>query len=74
MTNKRLGEADYLASEEFTAADIMIFFSLTTVRTFISFDVAPYPNILRYLQRIGKREGYRRAMQKGDPERAPLLS
>jgi glutathione S-transferase len=74
MTNQRLGEADYLAGKEFTAADIMIFFSLTTVRTFISFDVAPYPNILRYLQRIGKREGYRRAMQKGDPERAPLLS
>ena len=74
MTNKRLGEADYLAGEEFTAADIMIFFSLTTMRTFVSFDLAPYPDILGYLQRIGQREGYRRAMQKGDPDRAPLLA
>ena len=24
-------------------------------------------------QRIGKRDGYRRAMQKGDPEMAPML-
>ena len=44
MTNKRLSEADYLAGEEFTAADIMIFFSLTTMRTFVSFDLAPYPD------------------------------
>ena len=74
MINERLGEADYLAGEEFTAADIMIFFSLTTMRTFVSFDLAPYPDILRYLQRIGQREGYRRAMQKGDPDRTPLLA
>jgi glutathione S-transferase len=74
MTNKRLCEADYLAGDEFTAADIMIFFSLTTMRTFVSFDLAPYPDIRGYLQRIGQREGYRRAMQKGDPDRAPLLA
>jgi glutathione S-transferase len=43
------------------------------MRTFVSFEVAPYPNVLSYLQRIGDRDGYRRAMQKGDPERAPLL-
>src|SRR3954447_25032329 len=49
MTNQRLGEADYFAGEEFTAADIMIVFSLTTMRTFVSFDVAPYPNVLEYL-------------------------
>ena len=74
MTDKRLAAADYLAGEEFTAADIMIFFSLTTMRTFLSFEVAPYPNVLSYLRRIGDREGYRRAMQKGDPDREPLLS
>jgi glutathione S-transferase len=73
MTDKRLGAADYLAGKEFTAADIMIFFSLTTMRTFVSFEVAPYPNVLSYLRRIGERDGYRRAMQKGDPDRVPLL-
>jgi glutathione S-transferase len=74
MTDKRLGAADYLAGKEFTAADIMIVFSLTTMRTFIRFDLGPYPNVLSYLQRIGGREGYRRAMQKGDPDRVPMLT
>jgi glutathione S-transferase len=74
MTNERLGATEYLAGKEFTAADIMIFFSLTTMRTFVSFDPAPYPNILSYNRRIGAREAYQRAMQKGDPEMAPLLA
>jgi glutathione S-transferase len=73
MTDKRLGAADYLAGKEFTAADIIVF-SLTTMRTFIPFDLAPYPNVLSYLRRIGEREGYRRAMQTGDPDRVPLLT
>jgi len=74
MIDKRLGEVDYLAGKELTAADIMIFFSLTTMRTFVPFDLAPYPNVLRYLRRIGEREAYRRAMQKGDPGRELQLS
>jgi len=35
---------------------------------------APYPAILGYLQRIGRREAYQRAMHKGDPDLKPLLS
>ena len=70
----RLGEAPYFAGSEFTAADIMTVFSLTTMRTFVPVDLGPYPNVLAYLRRIGGREGYRRAMQKGDPEMAPLLT
>ena len=52
----------------------MIFFSLTTMRTFVPFDVAPYPKVLRYLRRIGEREAYRRAMEKADPGRELQLS
>jgi glutathione S-transferase len=70
--NRRLGEADYLAGSELTAADIMIVFSLTTMRSFTPYDLKPYANILAYLRRIGTREAYRRAMQKGDPG-MPLL-
>ena len=70
----RLGEADYLAGREFTAADIMAVFSLTTMRLFLPFDLAPYHNILAYLQRVGARPAYRRAMQKGDPDMVPLLT
>lgn len=74
LLENRLGEASYLAGNEFTAADIMLVFSLTTMRLFYPFDLKPYPNILAYLGRIGSRESYQRAMRKGDPGIAPVLS
>ncbi|EPX60816.1 Glutathione S-transferase [Cystobacter fuscus DSM 2262] len=70
---KRLGEAPYLAGKELTAADIMIVFSLTTMRLFKPYDLSPWPNILAYLQRIGARPAYQRAMQKADPDMPPVL-
>lgn len=74
LVETRLGKADYLAGREFTTADIMNVFSLTTMRLFLPFDLAPYPAILAYLQRIGARDAYQRAMRKGDPDMAPLLT
>jgi glutathione S-transferase len=74
LIDTRLGEADYLAGAEFTAADIMTVFSLTTMRYLVPTDFSPYPNILAYLQRIGSRPAYQRAMQKGDPGMALLLT
>ena len=74
LVEDRLGQAEYLAGREFTAADIMVVFSLTTMRCFLPVELAPYPNISRYLQLIGGREAYRRAMRKGDPELTPLLT
>src|SRR5689334_17010447 len=71
--NRRLGEANYLGGDELTAADIMMIFSLTTMRSFTAYDLKPYPNILGYLRRIGAREAYQRAMRKGDPGMALLL-
>jgi len=73
FVNRRLGESDYLAGDELTAADIMIVFSLTTMRSFTPYDLKPYPHILAYLRRIGAREAYRRAMRKGDPGMTPML-
>ncbi len=73
LVEARLGEAEHLAGAEFTAADIMTVFSLTTMRSFLPFDLAPYPNILAFLQRMGARDAYRRAMQKGDPDMEPML-
>ena len=63
----RLGEADYFAGTEFTAADIMMGFSLTTMRYFLPYDYARLPHLRAYLKRIGERPVYRRAMEKGDP-------
>ena len=70
--NRRLGEADYLAGSELTAADIMMVFSLTTMRSFTPYELKPYPHIRAYLRRIAAREAYQRAMGKGDPG-MPLL-
>ena len=70
----RLGLVPYLAGSEFTAADIMSVFSFTTMRIFQPVDLAPYPNIRAYLQRIGARPAYQRAMAKGDPDLTPMLS
>ena len=74
LVDTRLGEADYFAGSEFTAADIIMVFSLTTMRSFLPFDLTPYPNILSYLRRIGERSAYQKAMKKGDPGMAPLLT
>lgn len=74
LVEARLGKVDYFAGREFTTADIMNVFTLTTMRLFLPFDLAPYPAILAYLQRIGGRDAYQRAMRKGDPGMTPLLT
>jgi glutathione S-transferase len=74
LVEARLGEAEFLAGGEFTAADIMSVFSLTTMRIFLPLDLSPDPNILAYLQRIGARDAYQRAMRKGDPDLVPMLT
>jgi len=73
LVEDRLGQAPYFAGSEFTAADIIMLFPLTTMRAFAPKDLTPYPNIRAYLKRIGERPGYQRAMQKGDPGMTPML-
>ncbi|CAF1329470.1 unnamed protein product [Rotaria sordida] len=73
LAERRLGTNDYFAENEFTSADIMMVFPLTTMRAFSPFDLTSYPNIRAYLKRIGARPGYQRAMKKGDPDFIPLL-
>jgi glutathione S-transferase len=73
LIEARTREAEYLAGE-FTAADIMMGFSLTTMRYFQPYDLKRCPSVLAYLARIGARPAYRRAMEKGDPGMALLLT
>jgi glutathione S-transferase len=72
LVEARTGEAEYFAGE-FTAADIMMGFSLTTMRYFLPYDFARLPNLRAYLTRIGGRPAYQRAMKKGDPGMTLLL-
>jgi glutathione S-transferase len=73
LIEKRLGESPYFAGRDFTAADIIMFFPLTTMRVFAPRDLAPYPNIRAYAQKISERPAYKRAMEKADPGFAPPL-
>ena len=74
LVEARLGASAYFAGDEFSAADIIMAFALTTMRVFAPRDLSPYPNILAYLKVIGARPAYQRAMEKGDPQLTPLLS
>jgi glutathione S-transferase len=64
----------HFAGERFSAADIMMVFSLTTMRLYLPIELGPYPHILAYLQRIGARPAYRRAMTVANPDLTPLLT
>jgi glutathione S-transferase len=66
IVEKRLGEADYFAGAEFTAADIMNVFSFTTGQQFMPLDFSQRPAITRYLQRVMARPAYKRAMVKAE--------
>ncbi|MDB5686277.1 MAG: glutathione S-transferase family protein [Rhizorhabdus sp.] len=74
MVEDRLGKVPYFAGDQFSAADIFMVFPLTTMRAFAPRDLAPYPNIRAYLQRIGDRPAFQRAMQKADPDLTPMLA
>ncbi|KAK2769519.1 hypothetical protein FQN53_006131 [Emmonsiellopsis sp. PD_33] len=63
----RLAETGaYLVGSELTAADIMAFFTLTTMRGYcpVRFDGERHRALLAYLARVGGREGYKRAMER----------
>jgi glutathione S-transferase len=62
--DQRLASSNYLAGDELTAADIMTVFSLTTMLLFRPTELPP--NVRAYVQRIGERPAYQRAMQKAD--------
>ncbi|KAI1112267.1 putative glutathione S-transferase [Nemania sp. NC0429] len=66
--DERLAQTPWLSGEQFSLADIMVVYSLTTVRCFVPYHLTSYPNILAYLKRVSARDGYRRAKQKSDPE------
>jgi glutathione S-transferase len=73
LAEARLSEAEFFGGSQLTTADIMMGFNLTTSRLFGGASLDPYPHIAAYLQRIGRREAYRRAMEKCEPGVTPKL-
>jgi len=74
MVEERLGQAPFLGGANLTTADIMMVYCLTTSRAFRGISIDSYPNIQTYLQRIGQRPAYQRAMAKAEPGMAPMLT
>jgi glutathione S-transferase len=66
--DSELAQATYFAGAAFTAADVMMTFPFTTMRHFLNYDLAPYANILAYLQRIESRPAYQKAMALAGPK------
>ena len=73
LAEARLAEGPFFGGSQLTTADIMMGFNLTTSRMFGGADLAPFPRIAAYLQRIGERPAYRRAMAKCEPGLTPKL-
>lgn len=65
--NARLGEVPYLAGPEFTCADIMSVFRLTTGVLFGAPSIDDLPNVVAYVKRIEARPAYQKAMQVAGP-------
>ena len=63
-----LAAGPYFVGGQFTAADVMMTFTFTTMRHFLDYDLAPYPNIVAYLKCIEARPAYRKAMSLAGPK------
>jgi glutathione S-transferase len=74
MVEARLGEVAFFGGRNLTTADIMMVYCLTTGRGMRGTSLDGFPNVKAYLQRIGERPAYRRAMAEAEPGMAPMLS
>lgn len=68
FVDAELAAGPYFVGAEFTAADIMMTFTFTTMRHFLDYDLAPYPNIVAFLQRIEGRPAFQKAMSLAGPK------
>ena len=66
--NRRLGESPYLGGPEFTCADIMSVFRLTTAILFGARRIDDLPAVVDYVRRIEARPAYRKAMSIAGPK------
>ncbi len=74
MVEARLGQSPFFGGTKLTTADIMMVYCLTTSRAFRQTSIENYPNIQAYLERIGQRPAYKRAMAKAEPGMSPMLT
>ena len=73
MVEDYLSRATYFAGDEFTAADIMMHFPFGTMKAFYDVGLENRPSIKGWLERIGDRLSYKRAMKAAGHEQDPAL-
>jgi glutathione S-transferase len=69
--DQRLGKVPYLAGPDFTCADIMVTFDITSLPLFGGRSIDGLPNVLAYVKRIAARPAYIKAMSIAGPKAAP---
>jgi glutathione S-transferase len=74
MIEDQLGRTDWFGGRQLTSADVMMVFGLTTMRGFMGKPLDDLPNLRGYLQRVGAREAYQRAMERAEPGVTPNLT
>jgi glutathione S-transferase len=67
LLEQRLGESEYLAGPELTAADIMMAFNVTSLPLFGGRKIDDLPNVQAYVKRLSARPAYAKAMQIAGP-------
>jgi glutathione S-transferase len=73
LVEDRLGQVEYFAGSQFTAADIIMHFPLATMKAFATLDLAQKPNIRAWLARLSARPAYQKAMKIAGHEKDPAL-
>jgi glutathione S-transferase len=69
--DQQLGKHAYVAGPDFSCADIMVTFNLTTLSRFGGRTIDDLPNVLAYVGRITQRPAYVKAMQIAGPSAKP---
>ncbi len=69
--DQRLGESAYLAGPEFSCADIMVMFNITSLPLFGGRSCDDLPNVKAYADRIARRPAYQKAMKIAGPAATP---
>jgi glutathione S-transferase len=67
---QQLAKNAYVAGPDFTCADVMVTFNLTSLSRFGGRTIDDLPNVLAYVERITKRPAYAKAMQIAGPAAA----
>lgn len=68
LAEAHLAQHAYFGGTDLTTADIMMGFILTTMRAFSGTTLDDYPAIRAYVERIGARPAYQRAMAAAEPQ------